>query len=191
MIDTDDRDLPALSAEIFELLDGSPENTREANDRFKQITEALEDNLKENPKFEDFVWPGVGRKSGSPYTSRPNQQPGPNGTVEYREHCWLGIAHREYRERYERPQDGVQFQFTVRSNTGTAEPPANMALHLDAGAGSELREDVLSNLQNHRDEFLDQVRELPSKRHALLHSSTLYRDRDGTLVLSLTRILHW
>ncbi|RQG95567.1 AAA family ATPase [Natrarchaeobius oligotrophus] len=167
MMTGSERDLPGLSTDIFDLLDGTPENTKEANDRLKEVRDALRDVLQDHPKFEDFVWSGVGRKNDSPYTSQPHRQPGPEGEVEYRELCWLAVAHQDYRERYERPQDGVQLQFTVRTDTDTTRPPADVALHLDEGADEQLRDEVRSNLQAHRDEFLRRVRALDSFEVAL------------------------
>lgn len=160
-------DLPALSSEIFELLDGTQENSNEANDRFKKVTTTLEEVLQDKPKFKDFVWSGVGRKSGSPYTSRPHRQPGGGRGVEYRKLCWLGLAHKEYRERYERPQDGIQLQFTIRAEAEPAWPSADISLHLDEGAESRLRDEVRTNLDEHREEFLDQVNRLDSFEVAL------------------------
>lgn len=146
-------DGPRITTDTFELLDGTPENTRKANDQFKDITKELKNQLEDRPHFDEFIWPSVGRKNSSPYTSRPNKQSG-----DYWKACWLGLAHHTYREEYERPQHGLQLQFFIRSYETLS--PAGIALHLNSSAPPQPRSTVHSNLRDHKEEFIDHIQSL-------------------------------
>lgn len=146
---------PSLAVEDFDQLDGTPENTRKVQKKVKSITDSLKDLLEEHPGFSEYVWPGVGRKNSSPYTSRPNKQSG-----EYWQAVWLGVAHRKYRQTVERPQDGVQLQFSIESQSNEPNPPAEIKLHLDQNAPSTVRTEVRQNLENNQELFTKKLREL-------------------------------
>lgn len=145
-------DDPQLTAEDFELLDGTRENTLQVQRQVKDFTAKLETELGNRSTFEDFIWEGVGRKNPSPYTSRPNKQSG-----DYWQVVWIGLAHRKYRETLDRPQDGVQLQFAIRSQDSGAHPPADIALHLNDHAPSVVHEEVRTDLERNRDRFIRQL----------------------------------
>ena len=138
-----------LTTDDFERLDGTRENTLTVQRRVKEITSELELELANRAEFKDFIWEGVGRKNPSPYTSRPNKQSG-----DYWQTVWIGVAHKKYRDTQDRPQDGVQLQFAIRSQDNDVHPPASVSLHLNDYAPSAVHTEVRRNIKSNRTHFL-------------------------------------
>lgn len=148
-----------LSVEDFDLLDGTKENAQQINSKFKEINAELEEALENHPELQDFVWTGVDGKTPSPYVSRAYIQSG-----HWRDHMWLGLAHRYYRETVEKPQNSLQLQFMVHSEDTDILPTAGWWLHLDESAPASVRNEIRTNLDQDKDRFFETIEELSEHR---------------------------
>jgi len=125
----------SFASKDFQSCTGYEEDARYLHSRFKTLFKAIEENEIFKQAFSNF----------SGYVARPWNQ----GSKEYRDYIWLGIAN----EIYEKPREEVQFQVSIFQD----------ALWIDLfidQAARDARNKVKLQIEKNKDEFLNILRDL-------------------------------